>query len=68
MPIGFADVDGEPCEGKLPVGMQIVGRRFDEETVLKVAKAWEVPGLGLDTWDGRGSNRIHVVPGRLAKL
>ena len=25
----------------LPVGMMIVGRRFDEETVLNVAYAWE---------------------------
>jgi amidase len=52
LPIGFGEVDGAEG-GKMPVGMQIVGRRWDEETVLKVAKAWEVPGLGLDTWDGR---------------
>lgn len=52
MPVGFEPVPG--VEGKkLPVGMQIIGKRFDEETVLKVAKAWEVPGFGLDTWDGK---------------
>ncbi|KAF2430165.1 amidase signature enzyme [Tothia fuscella] len=51
MPIGFTDVhDGS---GKLPVAMQIVGRRFDEETIFKAAAAWEVVGLGLDQWDGR---------------
>jgi amidase len=52
MPTGFEQVDGAEG-GRMPVGMQIVGRRWDEETIFKVAKAWEVPGLGLDTWDGR---------------
>jgi amidase len=52
IPVGFEEVDGADG-GKMPVGMQIVGRRWDEETVLRVAKAWEVPGLGLDSWDGR---------------
>jgi amidase len=51
MPIGFADVEGG--EGKLPLSMQIIGRRFDEESVLRVAKAWEVGGLGIDAWDGK---------------
>ncbi|TID26861.1 amidase signature enzyme [Venturia nashicola] len=49
MPVGFAEVG----EGRVPVAMQIVGRKFDEARVLRVAKAWEVPGLGLDEWDGR---------------
>ncbi|KAE9991850.1 hypothetical protein EG327_010727 [Venturia inaequalis] len=49
MPVGFAEVS----EGRLPVAMQIVGRKFGEGGILKVAKAWEVPGLGLDEWDGR---------------
>lgn len=49
MPIGFAKVS----EGMLPVAMQIVGKKFDEGTILRVAKAWEVPGLGLDEWDGK---------------
>lgn len=51
LPIGFEEVD--TGEGKMPVGMQLVGKRWDEETILKVAKAWEISGLGLDTWDGR---------------
>lgn len=38
-----------PCgwssEG-LPIGMQIVGRRFDEATVLQVSKAFE----GIAPW------------------
>jgi Asp-tRNA(Asn)/Glu-tRNA(Gln) amidotransferase A subunit family amidase len=28
-------------ELKLPVGMQIVGRRFDDAMVLRVGDAWE---------------------------
>jgi amidase len=52
MPVGFEQVPGSPGK-KTPVGMQIVGRRFDEMSVLKAAMAWEVPGLGLDTWDGK---------------
>ena len=51
MPIGFGDsLDGD---GKLPVAMQLVGRRWDDETVLKAAVAWEVRGLGLDGWNGQ---------------
>lgn len=37
----------------MPIAMQLVGKRFDDETVLKAAAAWEVPGLGLDSWDGK---------------
>jgi amidase len=47
MPVGWAPVDGGG-EGKLPVGMQIVGRRWDELGVLFAAAAWEVGGFGLD--------------------
>lgn len=49
IPVGWAEVS----EGRLPVAMQIVGRKFDEGNILRVAKAWEVAGLGLDEWDGR---------------
>ena len=42
------DVSGHPAltinagfSDGLPVGMMIVGRRFDEATVLNVAYAWE---------------------------
>jgi Asp-tRNA(Asn)/Glu-tRNA(Gln) amidotransferase A subunit family amidase len=37
----------------LPVAMHLVAKRWDDEMCFKVAKAWEVPGLGLDSWDGR---------------
>lgn len=51
MPIGFgATSDGEV---KMPVAMQLIGRRFDDETLIKAAAAWEVPGKGIDSWDGR---------------
>jgi amidase len=33
--------------------MQLVGKRFDEESIFKAATAWEVGGKGLDKWDGR---------------
>jgi len=52
MPIGFGDAPGG-AGGKLPVAMQLVAKRWDDEMCFKVAKAWEVPGLGLDSWDGR---------------
>ena len=39
-------------EGWLPVGMQIVGKRWDDMTVLKAAKVFEVGGGGLGQWPG----------------
>lgn len=51
MPVGWGNL--EDGGGKLPVAMQIVGKRWDEETILKVAAAWEVGGIGLDKWDGQ---------------
>lgn len=39
-------------EGWLPVGMQVVGRRWDEMTVLKAAKVFEAGGGGLGQWPG----------------
>jgi amidase len=48
MPVGWGEV--EDGGGKLPVAMQIVGKRWDEETILKVAAAWEVGGIGLDSY------------------
>jgi amidase len=39
-PVGFVPTkDNEKI--KLPVGMQIVGRKFEDLTCLKVAAAWE---------------------------
>jgi amidase len=48
MPVGWGKVkDGS---AKLPVGMQIIGKRWDEETILKAAVIWEVTGEGLDRY------------------
>jgi len=46
IPVGWGKVaDGDE---KLPIGMQIIGKRWDEETVFKAALIWEVLGSGLD--------------------
>ena len=40
-----------PCgltSGGLPIGLQIMGRPFDEETILRIAHAWEVHGTWSD--------------------
>ncbi|KAI0112304.1 amidase signature enzyme [Hypoxylon sp. NC0597] len=50
IPAGWGHVeagDGDK-KAKLPVGMQIVGKRFGEQTIFLAAAAWEVGGLGLD--------------------
>lgn len=40
LPVGFAPAkDNEKI--KLPVGMQIVGSKFEDLTCLKIAAAWE---------------------------
>jgi aspartyl-tRNA(Asn)/glutamyl-tRNA(Gln) amidotransferase subunit A len=44
VPCGFtADLGAEaPAKAdRLPVGLQLTGRRFDEETLLRVADAYE---------------------------
>ncbi|KAH0370803.1 amidase signature enzyme, partial [Aureobasidium melanogenum] len=47
IPCGWSETsDGE---GKLPVGMQLVGKRWHEMDILKAASAWEVLGKGLDS-------------------
>lgn len=46
MPVGWGKV--EDGEGRLPIGMHLVGKRWDESKLLLVAAAWEVGGLGLD--------------------
>jgi aspartyl-tRNA(Asn)/glutamyl-tRNA(Gln) amidotransferase subunit A len=33
---------GETKEGKLPIGLQILGKHFDESTILRLAHAYEV--------------------------
>ncbi|KAK2781161.1 hypothetical protein FQN53_000772 [Emmonsiellopsis sp. PD_33] len=48
MPVGWAEAP--TCPGKkLPVGMQVIAKRWDEEMMFKAAMAWEVGGLGLDS-------------------
>jgi aspartyl-tRNA(Asn)/glutamyl-tRNA(Gln) amidotransferase subunit A len=37
IPCGFADIGGK----KLPVGLQLLGKPFDEENLLKIAHAYE---------------------------
>lgn len=34
-------LDPTDADIKLPVGMQLVGKHWDEETLLNVADAWE---------------------------
>ncbi|KAF2154560.1 amidase signature enzyme [Myriangium duriaei CBS 260.36] len=52
MPCGWATPkDGSGPEvtgGKMPVGLQIVGRKWDELGVLKAASLWEIGGKALD--------------------
>ena len=47
IPVGWAET--EDGQGRLPIGMQMVGRRWDEETLFLAAAAWEVGGLGLES-------------------
>lgn len=47
MPVGWCRVkDGS---GRLPIGMQVIAKRFDEASIFKAAKAWEVGGHWMDT-------------------
>ena len=47
IPCGWSMV--EEGTGKLPVGMQIIGKRWHELDILKAAMAWEVRGKGMDS-------------------
>lgn len=47
VPCGWGSVDGTGEGKKLPVGMQIIGQRWDEMTVLKAARIFEAGGGGL---------------------
>jgi amidase len=40
MPVGWGKA--KDSDAKLPVGMQIIAKRFDEASIFKAAKAWEV--------------------------
>ena len=45
---------GKSADGKgwLPVGMQIIGKRWDDVGVLKAGKVFEMGGGGLGKWPG----------------
>ncbi|CAK3737914.1 amidase signature enzyme [Lecanosticta acicola] len=47
MPVGWGEVKGG--EGRLPIGMQVVAKRWDEGSIFKAAKAWEVGGSWKDS-------------------
>jgi aspartyl-tRNA(Asn)/glutamyl-tRNA(Gln) amidotransferase subunit A len=38
---GTAQVGGSSSDGGLPIGLQLMGRRFDEATLLRIADAYE---------------------------
>ena len=46
VPCGWGELEGEPGT-RLPVGMQIIGKRWDEMSVLKAAAVFEDGGGGL---------------------
>lgn len=52
VPCGWATASDGPS--KLPVGMQLVGRRWDDLGVLKAAKVFEMGGGELGPWPGAG--------------
>lgn len=52
IPVGWGKATGSGTdEGvkKLPISLQIIGKRWDEETILYAASVWEVGGLGLES-------------------
>ncbi len=54
---------GFSSEG-LPIGLQIVGRRFDDVGVLAVARAYEEHSLGARCGRGRSRRRNRIPPQR----
>jgi amidase len=53
VPCGWAK--SRTGKGWLPVGMQVIGKRWDDLGVLKAAKAFEMGGGGLGSWPGQNS-------------
>jgi aspartyl-tRNA(Asn)/glutamyl-tRNA(Gln) amidotransferase subunit A len=41
VPCGFADTSGPTGAARLPIGLQLIGRMFDETTLLRTADAYE---------------------------
>lgn len=54
VPCGWAS--SRTGAGVLPVGMQIIGKRWDDAGVLKAAKAFELGGGRLGRWPGAKLN------------
>ncbi|EMC92490.1 hypothetical protein BAUCODRAFT_38560 [Baudoinia panamericana UAMH 10762] len=47
MPVGWGKVkDGE---GRLPIGMQVVAKRWNEASLFRAARSWEVGGRWMDS-------------------
>ncbi|KAH8681716.1 amidase [Xylariales sp. PMI_506] len=51
MPIGWGKPREEGVEGKLPIGFQIIGKRFGESDMFLAAAAWEAGGSAYDAWE-----------------
>jgi amidase len=49
VPCGWGEAEGEAGK-KLPIGMQIIGKRWDDMSVLKAAAVFEDGGGGLGPW------------------
>ena len=47
VPCGFAKVEVNGSDSRLPIGMQLVAKRWDEETLLKAAAIFEASQNGL---------------------
>lgn len=47
MPVGWGKV--KEGDGRLPIGMQIIAKQWDEASIFKAAKAWEMGGRWLDS-------------------
>ena len=47
MPIGWSKV--KEGDSRLPIGMQLVAKRWDEASIFKAAKAWEMGGRWQDS-------------------
>jgi amidase len=50
VPCGWAP--SRTGKGMLPVGLQVIGKKWDDIGVLKAAKAFELGGGGLPAWPG----------------
>ena len=51
----------------LPIGVQIIGRRFDDHGVLKLAKAWETARGPITNWPKPPAANPSLREGEAAK-